>query len=143
MTPNEPGDARGYGNGSVSSRISNMMVGLFTEYTGRGPTKARTYMQEDLISIVLRETLTKAERRLVDCGHLENVRRTRRLFQDVMRDDVVAGVEQITGRKVAAFLSDNHIDPDVAVETILLRPRPTEEGPETESSDGAPAVLGG
>jgi len=36
-----------------------------------------------------------------------------------MRDDLIAVVEELTGRRVIAFLSDNHMDPDIAVETFV------------------------
>jgi uncharacterized protein YbcI len=121
--------------GSVSNAISNMMVRLLTEYVGRGPTRARTYMQDDLITVVMRDTLTKAELRLADTGQMDHVRQTRRLFQDAMRADIVAGIEEITGRRVIAFLSDNHISPDLAVETIILEPSDTDRHTETGGSD--------
>jgi uncharacterized protein YbcI len=109
-------------HGSVSASISNMMVRLVSEYTGRGPTKARTYFDGDLVSIVLQDTLTRGERSLVRDGRSELVLSTRRAYQDTMSDDAVAGIEELTGRKVLAFLSDNHIDPDVAVESFVLEP---------------------
>jgi uncharacterized protein YbcI len=108
--------------GDLNTAISNMMVRLMSEYTGRGPTKTRTYVHEDVVTIVMRDTLTKAEHKLAASGRADSVRATRRLFQDAMRDDVIAGVTALTGRQVFAFLSDNHIEPDVAVETILLAP---------------------
>ena len=113
--------------GSIAHAISHMMVSLLSEYTGRGPTKARTYMQDDLVAIVLRDTLTRGERSLVADGEAEHVLHTRKMYQRTMRPAIVSGVEELTGRQVIAFLSDNHIDPDVAVETLLLAP---------ESQDG-------
>jgi uncharacterized protein YbcI len=130
----EPHDGQ---RGSVSNAISNMMVRLLSEYTGRGPTKARTYLQDDLITVVMRDTLTKAELQLARGGQMDHVRQTRRLFQDAMREDIVAGIEGLTGRRVLAFLSDNHIDPDLAVETIILEPSGIERHPETGRSDSA------
>lgn len=91
-------------------------------YTGRGPTKAWTSIDSELISVVLRDTLTKGERSLVADGRGQFVLDMRKAFQSTMRDDLVGGVEQITGRKVIAFLSDNHIDPDIAVESFVLEP---------------------
>jgi len=121
---------------SVSSAISNLVVRVTREYTGRGPTQARTYMQDDLITVVLRETLTKGELRLVENGHGEHVRATRRYFQEAMRDELVTGIEGLTGRRVIAFMSDNHLDPDLAVELLLLEPRANVEQPETGRNDG-------
>ncbi len=80
-------------------------------------------MDEALISVVLRDTLTKGERSLVADGRSQLVLDMRKAYQITMRAELVAGVEQITGRKVIAFLSDNHIDPDVAVESFVLEPR--------------------
>jgi uncharacterized protein YbcI len=106
--------------GSVAAAISNGVVRLMNEYIGRGPTRARTYISDDLVSVVLRDTLTKGERSLVSDGRTELVLSTRKAFQITMQDELVALVEELTSRKVIAFLSDNSIDPDVAVETFLL-----------------------
>ena len=108
---------------SKSAAISNMTVRLLSQYTGRGPTKARTYINDDMVTIVLQDTLTKAERNLVANDRNRLVLETRRTFQDMMGDDLVAGVEEIIGRPVIAFLSANHIDPDIAVETFILAPQ--------------------
>jgi hypothetical protein len=39
-----------------------------------------------------------------------------------MRVSLVETVERLTGRPVVAFMSANHIDPDMAVETFMLAP---------------------
>ena len=108
--------------GSKSAAISNMTVRLLSQYTGRGPTKAHTFINDDMVTVVLQDTLTKAERTLVDKDRGNLVLLTRSTFQDVMGDDLTAGIEEILGRKVIAFLSANHIDPDIAVETFILAP---------------------
>ena len=108
--------------GQIASAISNAVVSLFAEYLGRGPTRARTSFGRDLVTVVLEETLTKAERRLVAEGEVEAVLATRRTFQRTMRDDLVAAVERLTGRSVTAFLSDQHANPDVSVEIFVLEP---------------------
>jgi len=108
--------------GQLASAISNKVVHVMSEFTGRGPTRARTYLHEDLITVVVQDTLTKGERSLVADGKAEVVMTTRREFQETMRSELVAGVEGRTGRKVIAFFSANHIDPDAAVETFLLAP---------------------
>jgi uncharacterized protein YbcI len=113
---------------SRAALISNHVVRTFSEYTGRGPTKAWTSLDGDLVTVVLQDTLTKGERRLVADGRSEIVLDMRRAFQETMRTDLVAGVEEILDRRVDAFLSGNHIDPDVAVETFVLAPRPTGPG---------------
>ena len=108
--------------GSVAADISNATVSLMHEYTGRGPTKARTYINENLITVVLEDTLTMGERSLVRDGEVELVIATRKAFQRTMGPQLIAAVERHSGRKVRAFLSDNHVDPDVAVESFVLAP---------------------
>jgi uncharacterized protein YbcI len=115
-------DAPRIAGGSKAAAISNLTVRLLSQYTGRGPTKARTFFNDDMVTVVLQDTLTKAEITLVGTGHQETVLSTRKTFQDVMGPDLIAGVEQVTGRTVIAFLSANHVDPDVAVESFLLAP---------------------
>jgi uncharacterized protein YbcI len=130
-------------DGSKSAAISNLTVRLLSQYTGRGPTKARTYLQEDIITVVLRDTLTKAEVTLVNSDYGEMVLATRHTFQEVMGAELVGGVEEITERTVLAFLSANHIGPDIAVETFILvpqetaaRPSPASETPTASASNG-------
>jgi uncharacterized protein YbcI len=112
---------------SVNEEISRGAVQLTREYTGRGPTKARTEVNTDTIAIVLADNLTKGERNLAAMGEEEHVLNTRHAYQQVMQADLTALVEKHSGRKVAAMLSANHIDPDVAVEFFVLRPLPGDE----------------
>jgi uncharacterized protein YbcI len=117
--------------GSLSAAISNAVVGLLHDYTGRGPTHARTTIGPDTIVVTLRDSLTKAERTLAQRGQAIEVLAMRRAFQNTMRDDLVAAVERLTGRPVEAFLSDNLHEPDVAVEIFLM-----------SRADGGPAHSG-
>jgi uncharacterized protein YbcI len=108
--------------GSRAAAISNHVVHTMSEYTGRGPTKARTYVNDDVVTCVLQDTLTKGERSLV-AGDLQDlVRSMRKAYQETMSTELVNGVEAILGRKVSAFMSDNHISPDVAVDVFVLEP---------------------
>jgi len=107
-------------SGQVASAISNGAVKLLRDYTGRGPTKTRTYINSDYISVVMYDTLTKGERSLVGDGRRELVLASRKAYQETMRPHLIEMVEQLTGRKVVAFLSDNHLDPDIAVEFFVL-----------------------
>jgi uncharacterized protein YbcI len=108
--------------GSKTAAISNLTVRLLSQYTGRGPTKARTFFNDDMVTVVLQDTLTKGERVLVDKQRRDLVLLTRTTFQEVMGDDLIAGIEEVLGRKVIAFLSANHVDPDIAIETFILAP---------------------
>ena len=104
------------------------MVALFKEATGRGPGRARTYIEDGLVVTVLHDTMTKAERTLKEEQHADQVRSLRRLFQGTFRDEAIEVVERLTGRKVLAFLSDHAVDPDYAVEAFVLEPG-LENGP--------------
>ncbi len=120
MTGSDPISPRP--DGSKTAAISNLTVRLLSQYTGRGPTKARTYINENLVTIVLQDTLTKAEQTLVDKDRGKLVLLTRATFQEVMGDELAAGIEAILDRRVIAFLSANHIDPDIAIESFILAP---------------------
>ena len=127
-------------SGSKHAAISNHVVRTMSEYTGRGPTKARTHIHDDVVTVLFRDTLTKGERSLVGDDLDELVLSMRKAFQGTMRHDLIGGVEEILGRKVVEFMSDNHIDPDVAVEVFLLAPADAEPVPEAEA-DGARGVA--
>jgi uncharacterized protein YbcI len=129
------------GTGSIAAEISNAVVRLLSEYTGRGPTKARTHIHEDLITVVLRDTLTKGERSLVAAGKNDIVLAARKAYQNAMKTDLVAAVERCSGRTVVAFLSENHIEPDIAIESFVLQPSSgngaSDDGEAVASANGA------
>jgi uncharacterized protein YbcI len=110
--------------GMLAAEISRAVVGLWHEYTGRGPTKARTTITEDLVVVMMADTLLKAEKSLAAAGKVEQVLSMRRAFQDTMAVELTTVIEQLTGRKVLAFMSHNHVDPDLAAELFVLEPRP-------------------
>jgi uncharacterized protein YbcI len=114
--------------GDTAQAISQGVVRLLRDYTGRGPTHAHTTITDSLVVVVLRDTLLKAERSLVDDGHAEAVVSMRRRYQDTMREELIALVVEQTGRTVEAFMSDNAIEPDVAVEVFVLAPRSEDDG---------------
>ena len=91
-----------------------------SEYYGKGPTKAKTYIVDDLVVVVLEESFTRAEKTLVERGEREAIQQIRRRFQQQMADSFISIVEQATGRRVRTFLSETDVDQDVSVETFLL-----------------------
>lgn len=105
---------------SLYVTISNAIVGLLREYTGRGPMKARTTLRDNLVVVLLEQTLTKGEQVLVQKGRGENVLTLRHEYQEAMRDEASAKVAEITGRNVIAMMSANHLDPDLGVELFVL-----------------------
>lgn len=114
-------------DGHLAVAISNLVVRVLRERTGRGPTKARAHVTEDLIAVILQDTLTTADRTLVATGKSEVLLATRRAFRDTMRAELVAGVEELTGRTVIAFFCDHSFDPDIALEFFLLEPRTADQ----------------
>ena len=112
--------------GLQSAAISNAIVHITREYTGRGPTRSKTYVNRDAVTVILQETLTQGEQRLIAAGQADHVMHTRRLFQRAMQDDMVAAVEQLTKRNVVAFMSDTSADPDYAIEAFVLESLPRE-----------------
>lgn len=113
----------GHGGGELAAEISRTVVRALSETTGRGPTKAKTTIGENGVFVVLQDTLTHGERTLNDAGEGKVVLDLRRRWQAIMQADVSREIEELTGRKVIGFMSDNHIDPDLAVEVFVLEPR--------------------
>ena len=109
-------------DGALAAAISNTVVRALARTTGRGPTKAKTTLGENGVFVVLQDTLTHGEQTLADAGEGAAVLDLRRRWQSVMQAEISREVERLTGRKVIGFMSDNHIDPDVAVEVFILEP---------------------
>jgi uncharacterized protein YbcI len=109
--------------GQLNASISNAIVHLHREYLGRGPTRARTSIRDDTIVVLMSDTLTKAEHSLAADGKADEVLNTRHSLQRTMRAAMVSAVERLTGRTVMAFMSTNHIEPDLACEILVLAPQ--------------------
>jgi uncharacterized protein YbcI len=115
-------------------QISNAMGGLLREWTGRGPMQTRTTITEDLVVVRFEGVLLKAENELVEHDHADAVLDMRRRFQTAMRRPMVELVEEVVDRKVRALFSDQHFNPDVAIEAFVLAP-PDETEPAGDVSD--------
>lgn len=112
------------GVGGELAAVTNGVVGLFSNYYGRGPTKAKTHLLgEDLLFTVLEDTMTVVERRLVELGEQTLVRRVRLTFQEAMAPEFRRVVEEATGRKVIAYHSQLSFEPDLGFEFFMLEPR--------------------
>jgi uncharacterized protein YbcI len=107
---------------NLSRDVARAMVALFKEYVGRGPTHARAYVLDDLIVVMLQDTMIKAEKTLAEEGEEDLVRGVRRVFQGKFGDEANEIIERLSGRKVVAFLSDHNVDEDVAIEAFVLEP---------------------
>jgi uncharacterized protein YbcI len=100
--------------------ISNALSRNHRNHFGRGPTTVRTVIQKGYVISFLEGVYTPFERTLLDAGKTQEVMNARFAYQEAMRDEYVAIVEKTTGRKVRAFLSQNHVDPDIAAEVFVL-----------------------
>jgi uncharacterized protein YbcI len=109
-------------HGDVLTAISDGLVGLLKEFYGQGPTRAKSYYQDDLVVCVLRGGFSKVEETLLAGGQGGAVIQQRMAFQDVMRDRFFAVIEQATGRPVIGFMSGNQQDPDLMCEVFILGP---------------------
>jgi uncharacterized protein YbcI len=122
---------------ALTSVISREMVRLYKDQFGRGPTKASTLIARDVVICTLEDSLTPAERSMVELGELQKLRDVRLFFQHATEKEFRDIVENLTGRKVRAFISGMDVKRDVAAEIFYLHP---EVG--AASSDGA-SVDGG
>ena len=105
--------------------LTNSMVRLYKELFGRGPTKARTdYAGPNTLVATIQNSLTPAERAMIDLGEDQRVREIRMFFQHASDRDFIETVEQITGRKVWAFVSGTDTGQDVSAEVFYLEPVP-------------------
>ncbi len=119
-TSSNDGSVVGDGRGRLGASISRAVVRLFSEHTGRGPTKARTTIDANLIVVLMHDSMTHAEQTLARAGKEEEVLRIRRNFQETMQPSLVEAVESLTERKVVTFMSANAIDPDAAAEIFVM-----------------------
>jgi uncharacterized protein YbcI len=107
--------------GEELAEITNGIVGLFAEYYGRGPTRAKSYILDGTYVItVLRDTMTTVERTLANGGHGEQVRTVRLTFQEEMAESFKGVVEKAMGRTVGAYHSQLLIDADIGFELFVL-----------------------
>ena len=107
-------------NSTLPAAISTAIVRMMREYTGRGPMKARTTIRDNVVLVMLEQTLTKSEQVLVRKGRGENVLALRHEYQEAMRDESSDKIAELTGREVTAMMSANHLAPDLAAEIYVL-----------------------
>jgi uncharacterized protein YbcI len=118
----EAGVRPGQASGETLARISTGLVQLHSRYYGKGPTAAKTHLADDIVVSILRGGFTRVERTLIDQGDVDAVYSMRRSFQQAMEEQFTAMVEEATGRKVIAYMSQIHEAPDLAVEIFVLEP---------------------
>jgi uncharacterized protein YbcI len=106
----------------VLTAISDGLVALLKEFYGRGPTRAKSYFEDDLVVCVLRGGFSRVEQTLLDGGRGAAVINQRMEFQEVMRKRFEAVIEDATGRRVIGFMSGNQQEPDMMCEVFILAP---------------------
>jgi uncharacterized protein YbcI len=107
--------------GHLLAAISERLVAIQREYYGRGPTRAKTYILDDMVMCVMRSTgYTPLEQTIIDSGDPDRVVAMREDFQRVMSGRFRGAVEELTGRSVVAFLSQASVEPDLTVELFLV-----------------------
>ena len=106
--------------GALLARISNEMVRAQKEFFGKGPTKAKSYMLDDMLIIVMRGGMTTAEKTMLDFGHPDLVRQFRQLFENSMTERLTGKMEELTGRKILTYQSQVMFEPDVVVEMFVF-----------------------
>jgi len=106
--------------GELNAALTREVVRIHTASLGRGPNKSFSFHNGNVVVTVLQDVLTKAEQNLSGNAHGEAVLEMRQLFQRTMAEEMTESVERLTDRKVVAFMSDNHLDPDMAVEVFIL-----------------------
>jgi uncharacterized protein YbcI len=100
--------------------ISERLVSLHREYYGKGPTKAKTFLIDDTVLCLLQGGFTVVEKTLIDDGRERAVHDIRRTFQAAMEERFTSVVEEALGRKVIAYMSQVHSDPDISAELFVL-----------------------
>jgi uncharacterized protein YbcI len=116
-TPTKPQN-----HGDVLTAISDGMVALLKEFYGRGPTRAKSYYEDDLVVCVLRGGFSRVEQTLLEGGRGTAVIQQRMEFQELMRERFEAVIEDATGRRVIGFMSGNQQEPDMMCEVFMLDP---------------------
>jgi uncharacterized protein YbcI len=113
-------DSQPLSGGELLSAISTSIVSILRENYGRGPTKAKTYVLDDLVVCVLRNGFTALEETMMSQGKKGEVVEMRHEFQQMMGSRYKEKIEELTGRKVVAFLSQAHLEPDITLEVFML-----------------------
>jgi uncharacterized protein YbcI len=109
-------------SGQLGATIANELGKMISDFVGRGATRSRAFVHNDLIVLLLEDGATRAEVNLVAAGHSELVRHQRDALQRAMEDDLVSAIERLTGRTVRTFISGLSTPGESAVEVFVLEP---------------------
>jgi uncharacterized protein YbcI len=114
------GSRQGLVGGELNAAVTREITRIHTAGLGRGPKKAFTVHRDSVMVTIMEDVMTKAERRLIDAGDGDKVLEIRHRLQHAVADEMKEAVERLTGRRVEAFMSDSHLEPDMAAEVFVL-----------------------
>ena len=93
--------------GQIEAAISEAVIKFEREYMGRGPTKTRTYLLEDLIVVRLDGVLTPAEQQLAkDSQGVKLLKEVRSNLIEGARETLKKMILDLSGRQVVSMHSD-------------------------------------
>jgi uncharacterized protein YbcI len=119
--PSQQSDPSPLAGGNLLAAISTSIVAILREHYGRGPMRAKTYVLDDIIVVVLRGSgFTPLEQTIMDSGRPDRVVQMREDFQQVMGERYKQTIKDLTGRSVTAFISQAHVEPDITVEMFFV-----------------------
>jgi uncharacterized protein YbcI len=116
------------------------MVALLKEFYGRGPSRTKSYYEDDLVVCVLRGGFSRVEQTLLEGGRTAAVIQQRMEFQEVMRDRFTGVIQDATGRLVIGFMSGNQQHPDMMCEVFILGPSDLVDDHEMPDPSGGPGL---
>ena len=122
--------------------ISDGIVALMKEYYGRGPTRTKTYYEDDLVVCLMRGGFSRVEQTLLEGGRGSAVIQQRMEYQELMRERFANVIEEATGRRVIGFMSGNLQSPDVMSELFILAPTDLVDDHEIPARPGRPTPGG-
>jgi uncharacterized protein YbcI len=106
--------------GRLNAALTRALVGIQMQYLGRGPKTASTFHYNNVVVTLMHDVLTAADKLVAQTHRRDAIVSIRHLYQEAMQDDFNAAVERLTEREVVAFISGNHIEPDIAAEIFIL-----------------------
>ena len=119
--PSQQLDQSALAGGNLLAAISTRIVAILREHYGRGPMRAKTYVLDDIIVVVMRGSgFTALEQTIMDSGRPDRVVEMREDFQQVMQERYKQTIKELTGRNVTAFISQAHVEPDITVEMFFV-----------------------
>lgn len=106
--------------GPPLAEVTNAVVQLHRSHYGKGPTRSKSYLLDDVLVCVMGDVFTTVERTLIAAGEHARVRETRLAFEDATRDEFVEALEPIVGRPVLGVSSQVLVEQDMAVQMFVL-----------------------